>query len=120
LDLNYLGAQQSQVSFDNINVEIFPKFQQVSATEAILFPGDVLYLPPMWFHHVTALTLSMSVSVWTSFEVTQNMYKTVRTILPFKSSWSKDKIALSGRLYLEALIDSLYGQVLSISMPLIQ
>lgn len=29
-----------------------------------LGPGDVLYLPPFWFHRVTALTTSISVNVW--------------------------------------------------------
>ncbi len=76
------GAQQSQVDIDNIDYEAFPEFKNAKAVEvrtlriklnvvilmhiqAILEPGDVLYLPPMWFHHVSALELSMSVSVWT-------------------------------------------------------
>jgi len=107
------GAQQSQVNFDDPNLRMFPKFIDANATEAVLKPGDVLYLPPMWFHHVTALTTSMSVSVWTSFEITQKMYQTVRSILPFKSSWSKNKIALGGRIYLQILLDSLYGEGIS-------
>ena len=27
-------------------------------------PGDVLYLPPLWLHHVTAEDASVSVNVW--------------------------------------------------------
>jgi hypothetical protein len=27
-------------------------------------PRIVLYVPPLWFHHVTSLTPSLSVSVW--------------------------------------------------------
>lgn len=32
--------------------------------EVTLAPGDLLYLPPLWFHHVTALEDSISVNVW--------------------------------------------------------
>lgn len=29
-----------------------------------LLPHTVLYIPPLWVHHVTALEASLSVSVW--------------------------------------------------------
>lgn len=29
-----------------------------------LGPGEMLYIPPNWWHHVTALTPSFSVSFW--------------------------------------------------------
>ena len=53
----------------------------------------------------------MSVSVWTRYNVTQTMYQTVRGILPFRKSWSPEKLALAGRVYLQLLIDKLYGEV---------
>ena len=32
--------------------------------EVVLRPGDVLHLPPYWFHHVTALEPSLSLNLW--------------------------------------------------------
>lgn len=77
-----------------------------------MYPGDVLYLPPLWFHHVTALSISISVSVWTKFNETQFMHDTVRSPLPFKSSWPPEKTALAGRIFLEMILDKLYGKVI--------
>lgn len=69
-----------------------------------------MYLPPLWFHHVTALSTSISVSIWTRFEETQVMHQSIRYQLPFKSSWPKQKLALAGRMFLEMLLDRLDGE----------
>jgi hypothetical protein len=98
------GAQQSQVSFDAPDLRLFPQFASARALEAVLQPGDVLYLPPLWFHHVSALTSSMSVSVWTRFPETQEMYKTVKVSLPIRAAWSPETRLMAARIYLLALI----------------
>ncbi len=59
-------AQSSQVDLESPDLATFPQFASCRALEAILLPGDVLYLPPLWMHHVTALSPSISISVWTS------------------------------------------------------
>ena len=42
----------------------FPRFPAQPAFEVLLRPGTMLYIPPRWWHHVTALSLSASVSFW--------------------------------------------------------
>ena len=36
----------------------------LGAIAGVLEPGDVLYIPPFWWHHVTAESASFSVNVW--------------------------------------------------------
>ena len=38
---------------------------RLGAVEATLAAGDVLYLPPGWFHSVTSLTQSVGLNLWT-------------------------------------------------------
>jgi hypothetical protein len=32
----------------------------------VLFPGDLLYLPPYWGHHVETLAKSISINFWSN------------------------------------------------------
>lgn len=51
------GQEISLVDFDNPNFTEHPKFEQALAAAQVaeLAPGDVLFLPSMWWHHVEAL-----------------------------------------------------------------
>ncbi|UJF20433.1 cupin-like domain-containing protein [Shewanella sp. OMA3-2] len=48
------GQEISMVNFDEPDFERFPKFEQALAASftAALEPGDVLFIPSMWWHHV--------------------------------------------------------------------
>jgi len=102
------GAQASQVDLENPDLSAFPLFENVSSANpvvAILQPGDVLYLPPMWFHHVSALTDSLSVSVWTPFKETVRMRELVASPLPFRQGWAPGKLQSAGWVYIERLLE---------------
>lgn len=51
------GQEISLVDFENPNFAQHPKFEQALAAAQVaeLEPGDVLFLPSMWWHHVEAL-----------------------------------------------------------------
>lgn len=42
----------------------YPTFPAAEVVRCRLGPGDALYVPPKWWHHVEAATMSMSVSLW--------------------------------------------------------
>jgi len=52
------------VDIENPDFERFPKFKNAKSVETLLNPGDVLFLPPYWFHHVIAVDFSTSVNFW--------------------------------------------------------
>ncbi|XP_054263777.1 hypoxia-inducible factor 1-alpha inhibitor-like isoform X2 [Macrosteles quadrilineatus] len=59
--------RQSQVDFDKPDLTRFPKFAEVSGQEAVVGPGDVLYIPIYWWHHVECLRhngYTVSVNFW--------------------------------------------------------
>lgn len=44
--------------------EEFPLFKDASFVEAVLGPGECLFVPAGWWHYVEGLTTSFSVSFW--------------------------------------------------------
>ncbi|KAG4973943.1 hypothetical protein AAZX31_11G127700 [Glycine max] len=56
----------SQVDLDDIDENKFPKVQDLEFVDCILEEGEMLYIPPKWWHYVRSLTTSFSVSFWWS------------------------------------------------------
>ncbi|DBA79824.1 TPA: hypothetical protein ACH3X1_008484 [Trebouxia sp. C0004] len=59
-----LTQNSSQVEIDNPDFKAHPEFANLLATECILQPGQMLFIPPGWWHYVKALSVSFSVSFW--------------------------------------------------------
>jgi hypothetical protein len=60
------SADDEQASLQRRNnfEEQFPGFKDAKYIEAILAPGECLYLPVGWWHYIRSLTPSFSVSFW--------------------------------------------------------
>ncbi len=56
LDFTMAGPPASMVDFNNVDRQRFPRFSAAEQAGQIaeLEPGDAVYLPPLWWHHVTA------------------------------------------------------------------
>ncbi|XP_026479922.1 jmjC domain-containing protein 5-like [Ctenocephalides felis] len=54
----------SQIDLDNLDLNRFPLFMKAKRMTCTLRSGDMLYIPPKWWHHVTSRTISFSVSFW--------------------------------------------------------
>lgn len=80
-------GHNSKVNPDKLNLELFPKFPWQDKMEVILQPGEILYIPPFWWHHVTAIDENMSLSFWydvkiKDFFIQKNMLSVFLNIAP--------------------------------------
>jgi len=67
IDLTPATVPVSMVQIDDPDFERFPRFREAlgAAQEARLEPGDALYMPALWWHHVsTTGPLNMLVNFW--------------------------------------------------------
>ena len=61
----YLTGDKSQVlDIDTPDPVAFPEFSRASRWEAELAAGEVLYIPALWFHNVTAVEFGVAVNVF--------------------------------------------------------
>ncbi|XP_065022849.1 lysine-specific demethylase JMJ30-like isoform X2 [Musa acuminata AAA Group] len=59
-------SNSSQVDLDNIDFTEFPKVENLDFFDCVLEEGEMLYIPPKWWHYVRSLSTSFSVSFWWS------------------------------------------------------
>ena len=64
LNLYLVGDKSEVMDIENPDFNRFPKFKDVNYYEYILEPGDILFIPALWFHNVTALDFAVSVNVF--------------------------------------------------------
>ncbi len=57
----------SRVDLDNVDLNEFPEFCDAHIYDIILNPGELLFLPVGWWHHVTALDPSITIT-FTNFK----------------------------------------------------
>ncbi|CAI9106613.1 OLC1v1005809C1 [Oldenlandia corymbosa var. corymbosa] len=57
-------CNSSKVDLDHIDEVEFPKVVNLEFFDCILNEGEMLYIPPKWWHYVKSLTTSFSVSFW--------------------------------------------------------
>lgn len=54
----------SPVDAEDPDLSRFPRFRDAPLLRADLEPGDLLYIPSMWWHQARSLTTSMAVNLW--------------------------------------------------------
>ncbi|XP_031769565.1 bifunctional peptidase and arginyl-hydroxylase JMJD5 [Galleria mellonella] len=56
----------AQVDPREPDLEKYPKYKNATPFYCVLHPGQMLYIPPKWWHFVESLSISISVSFWWS------------------------------------------------------
>jgi hypothetical protein len=59
-------SHMSYVDVERPDLDRFPRFPDAQRFEIVLAPGDLLFLPPFWWHHVRSLEVSVSVNFWSA------------------------------------------------------
>lgn len=62
--INTRVEAQSRVDLSRPDFRRFPKLAEVEYWEAVVGPGDLLFMPAYWWHQVTSLDMSVSVNYW--------------------------------------------------------
>lgn len=87
LEDNKYSPTCSKVNPNNSDLESFPKFPWQEKKEVILEAGEILYIPPLWWHHVTAIDENISLTFWypvniKDFFSQKELFSVVRQIAP--------------------------------------
>ena len=98
-------ARESRVRDQDDEIR-FPDFATAQPAVVDLNPGDVLYIPPHYFHRVTSRRgpdsrLSVSLSIWAERVSERDVLDTVRSLpLPFESNWSDERLKDEAGIFL--------------------
>lgn len=57
-------VQKSHVDPENPDLERFPKFAETTVYEGVLEPGEMLFIPNLWWHSLRSLDQSISINHW--------------------------------------------------------
>ena len=80
------------------------------SVEVLLEPGDALYLPPFYAHHVAALSnLSISVAVWSQSDECRRKDELETLPLPWEAEWSRRDVAVAAALFVRALLAGVHA-----------
>jgi len=66
--------EHSLVNPERPDLDRFPLLQRAKGFSVILHPGDMLWLPPEWWHQVTAMDVCVSVNFWWQPHIDQMVY----------------------------------------------
>ena len=64
LNLYLIGDKSAILDIDHPDIAKYPLFQQAVRYECYLHPGDVLFIPALWFHNVLSIDFCVAVNMF--------------------------------------------------------
>jgi lysine-specific demethylase 8 len=64
----------SMVDPEDVDVDRFPRILRATAYETVVEPGDVLYIPRGWWHHLRSTSPSISINHWFGPEIPARVF----------------------------------------------
>lgn len=84
----------SHVDVERPDLARYPRFAQAEALECELRPGDLLFLPAFFWHHVRSLDTTISVNFWWAPRFEQCMVPPCLRVL--RAMYTRDRLASIG------------------------
>ena len=81
--------------------------EKLNGVEVLVNPGEVLYMPPYWFHSVVTMETTISFNVWSQSEAYIKMEDIYAAAIPFEEEWGRVKLMQALNYLLKRLIGSL-------------
>ncbi|XP_066991715.2 tRNA wybutosine-synthesizing protein 5 [Anabrus simplex] len=64
LNMYLIGDKSQVIDIDNPDTKLYPKFFEAERHECFMEPGDILFIPALWFHNALALDYGVAVNVF--------------------------------------------------------
>eukprot|EP00117_Sycon_ciliatum_P001528 scpid51701/ scgid7154/ Hypoxia-inducible factor 1-alpha inhibitor; Hypoxia-inducible factor asparagine hydroxylase len=97
----------TQVNVYNWNRTLYPNFDRSKAMIADLRAGDMLFVPPFWYHHVETMAESVSVNVWSIAEELTIMDEIYKKAVPFEETWDVATMISACRVYFQMIAEEI-------------
>jgi len=112
----------SQANITNPNFKKFTHFRSAQAHEVILREGELLYLPPLWFHQIEAMGDSIVLAVESESESSQAKAELEQINFIFLETWSLQETYDACKVLITMMIEQFYGpgKVSEVISPLVK
>ena len=91
-----------QVHTDILDANVAESLQ-TKPLEVVLNRGEVLYIPPYWFHCVITMETSISLNVWSNSRAFLIMEDIFASPIPFEEEWGKQKLLKALNYFVQLL-----------------
>jgi hypothetical protein len=96
-----------QIQTDIFDSELRDLLKRFNGVEVILSPGEVLYIPPYWFHSVVTMKTTISFNVWSQSEAYMILEDIYSAAIPFEEEWGRVKLMQALNYLVKQLVGSL-------------